>query len=385
MIRKTFKYRLYRCDKRDKHLHDKINIAGIVWNHCLALQKRYYRLTGGYISKYRMQKHIGKLRSKSPRFAYWKKLGSQTTQLVTHKLDDAYQRFFKKLAKRPPKFRKVKLYRSITFTQAGWKLLGKNKLWIQGKVYKFVKHRELEGAIKSVTIKRDSCNRLWVCFSVECEIEIPKRVMTGKTAGLDFGLKTFLTDDTGKVYKSPEFLRQELKTIKRLSRQFSLKQKGSKSRKRAKYALSRAQIRVSDKRTDSHYKLAHQLCDEFDTIYLEDLNIAGMKRLWGRKVSDLAFGGFVTILKWIAKKCAVEIVFIDRYEPTSKMCSHCGNLQDMPLSYRVYECNCCGLVLDRDHNASINIKRIGASIQLPEACQTGTCACIAVDGRSTRI
>jgi putative transposase len=133
-IRKTYKYRLYRCDKRDKYLHDKINIAGIIWNHCLALQKRYYKLTGKYISKYTMQKHIGQLRSKSPRFAYWKKLGSQTTQLITHKLDDAYQRFFKKLAKRPPRFRKVKLYRSITFTQAGWKLEN-NKLWIQGKVY----------------------------------------------------------------------------------------------------------------------------------------------------------------------------------------------------------------------------------------------------------
>lgn len=267
-------------------MHDKINIAGMVWNDYLALQKRYYRLTGGYISKYKMQKHIGKLRSKSPRFAYWKKLVSQTTQLITHKLDDAYQRFFKKLAKRPPKFRKVKLYRSITFTQAGWKLLDNNKLHIQKRTYKFVKHRELEGMIKTVTIKRDSYNRLWVCFSVECEGNFEPRVMTGKTAGLDFGLKTFLTDDTGKTYKSPEFLKQELKTIKQLSRQFSLKQGGSKARKRARYALSRAQIRVSDKRTDSHYKLAHQLCDEFETIYLEDLNIAGMKRLWGRKISD---------------------------------------------------------------------------------------------------
>lgn len=105
----------------------------------------------------------------------------------------------------------------------------------------------------------------------------------------------------------------------------------------------------------------------------------------GAKNKRLEFSEFVTILKWIAKKCGVEVVFIDRYEPTSKVFSHCGTIQDMPLSHRAYDCNCCDLVLDRDHNASINIKRIGASIQLPEVCQTGTCACIAVDGRGPRL
>ena len=369
-IRKTYKYRLYRYDKRDKYLHQRIDIAGLIWNHSLALQKRYYRLTGKYCHANRMKKHIAKMRSKTERYSHYKILGSQAVQDVIERQDKAYMRFFKGIAKRPPKFRKVKLFRSITYKQAGWKL-DSNKLTIQGKVYKFVQHRDLTGKIKTVTIKRDNCNRLWVCFCVETKSNFKPRIMTGKTAGLDFGLKTFLTDDTGKAYKSPEFLCKELQNIKQLSRTLSRKQNGSKARKRAKYNLARAQIRIADKRTDSHYKLAHQLCDEFDSIYLEGLNIDGMKRLWGRKISDLGFYQFVTILKWIAKKRGVEIVFIDRFEPTSKICSRCQARLDIDLRTRWIDCPSCGLSIDRDHNASRNIKRIGASIQLSEACKTG--------------
>ena len=348
-------------------------------------------------SKNRPAKIYGK------KYIYWQILSSQSVQEIVERQDKAYRRFFDKKAKRPPKFKKVKKFTSFVLKQKGWERLDDTKvrvtggvnggkqhrkatgnIVIQGTKYKFVMHRPLEGTIKTVTIKRDSCNRLWICFSVVCEAEQPKRVMTGQTAGLDFGLKTFLTDDIGKAYKSPEFLKQELDRIRQLSKNLSRKQNGSKARKRAKYFLSRAYIRVSDKRTDSHYKLAHELCRQFDTLYIEDLNIAGMKRLWGRKVSDLAFSEFVEILEWIAKKYGVEVVKVGRFEPTSKMCSHCGKMTNMPLHQRVYECQHCGLVRDRDHNAAKNIKLIGASIPLPEACKTGICSCVVEDGRSSR-
>ena len=198
---------------------------------------------------------------RTQKYNYWKHLNSQTVQAIIERQDDAYQRFFKGQAKRPPKFRKVKKFKSILLKQAGWKLLDDNKIRIQNRIYKFVKHREIEGTIKTVTIKRDSCNRLWVCFSVVQAVELPERAMTGETAGLDFGLKTFLTDHTGHAYQSPEFLRQDLQTVRTLSRQFSRKKVGSKAWYRAKYALARAQIRVSDKRRDGHFKLAHELCD----------------------------------------------------------------------------------------------------------------------------
>src|SRR5579859_5828574 len=157
-IQHTYKYRLYRCDKRDKALHQQIDVAGCVWNHALALHKRYYRLTGKSIPEAVMKAHLARLRREVKRYAYWQVLGSQAVQDVVERLDSAYQRFFKKLA-RSPRFKKVKRYKSFTLKQtAGWKLLNYNrnqlrrhdergqdvysrvmgKLRIQQTVYKFV-------------------------------------------------------------------------------------------------------------------------------------------------------------------------------------------------------------------------------------------------------
>ncbi len=119
-MRRTFKYRMY-THKRNRHLHDVTNISGIIWNHCVALQRRYYRLMGGYISRYVLQKHIAKMRNTS-RFAHWKLVGSQAVQEIVERLDKAYQRFFEKRGGKP-RFKKVKKYRSFTLKQAGWKLL----------------------------------------------------------------------------------------------------------------------------------------------------------------------------------------------------------------------------------------------------------------------
>src|SRR5687768_7315715 len=100
-VRRTFKYRMYHCKKTEKHLLQTIDIAGIIWNHCVALQRRYYCLTGKYISSTKLQSHLGKLRMKTGRFAYWQKVGSQAVQDIAQRLDAAYKRFFKKEAGRP--------------------------------------------------------------------------------------------------------------------------------------------------------------------------------------------------------------------------------------------------------------------------------------------
>ncbi|MGB7339508.1 MAG: transposase [Phototrophicaceae bacterium] len=357
-VRKTYKYRLYRNDKCDRHLHDAINISGIIWNHCIALQRRYYRLMGGYISIGRLKKHIANRRN-SERYNYWRKVGSQAVQDIIERLDKSYQVFFKKQGGRPS-FGKVKKYRSFTLKQAGWKLLGGNKIRLGKTIYKFVKHREIGGTIKTVTVKRDTIGRLWLCFSVIENISVPA-VSTGETGGFDFGLKTFLTDNNGKGYMSPEYFKQELNRIKHLNRSLSHKRKGSRNRAKTKYLLARTHIRIDDKRKDFHYQLAHDLCDRFDVLVFEDLNMEGMKRLWGLKVSDLGFSQFIEIVQWVATKRGKQVIFIDRFEPSTQICSHCGNKQKLTLADRTYSCP-CGLILDRDHNAAINIQRIGASM-----------------------
>jgi putative transposase len=381
-VRRTYKYRLYRCDKKDRHLRHKLFVASTIWNHFIALQRRYCRLTGQYITLDQMNRHVLKLR-KTQRFALWQDLQSQVCQEVCRRVDDAYQRFFKGLAKGRPKFKKARKYRSFTFPQSGYQLVDYNhnqpkpngqfkrargRVQIDGVTYKFVQHRPMQRQIKTLTIKRDPVGRLWLVFSVVEEMVIAE-ARTGKSGGFDFGLKTFLTDDEGRARSSPLFYTQTIDKTRRLHRALSRKVKGSKRYQRARRALARHSGAVANARLDHHFKLAHELCDEYDVLYFEDLNLAGMKRPWGRKVSDLGFGQFLTILAWVAFKRGKQVIKIDRFTPTTKTCSGCGQRHDLTLRDRILKCD-CGLVMDRDHNAAINIKTAGASAGYRSADKT---------------
>lgn len=359
-IRKTLKYRLYN-NRRNRALVQQVDMAGIIWNHVTALQRRYYRMYGGYVHKYRMMKHVARLRN--GRRSEWKMLGSQAVQGIVERHDTAYQRFFEyKAGKRrrvgKPRFRKVKRYPSFTLTQCGWKYYGDNRIKIGKTNYKFALSRPVEGEIKTVTIKRDNAGRLFVCFSVIQDIEIVESG-TNKIGGFDFGLKTFLTDDEGREYQSPQFFRENMVEIARLNRSLSRKKPGSANRRKAKRQLSLAHIRLADKRRDGHFKLAKQLLDEYDVLCFEDLNIDGMKRLWGRKVSDLGFAEFMSIVGFKSVERSKVVVKIDRFRPSTKTCSDCGAVQDMALDERVFTCRSCGSVKPRDQNAAINIRSWG--------------------------
>jgi len=293
-IRRTYKYRLYRCDKRDQALHQQCNVAGMIWNHALALQRRYYRRFGGFIGQARLKAHIARLRMRTQRYAYWKGLGSQAVQDVLERLDAAYQRFFEGQGQRP-RFKKVKRYKSFTLKQStGWKLIRYNlnqskpngsfkrsrgEIEIGGERYKFVQHRPLAGQVKTVTIKHDALGRFWVCLSVVEKVAVPERADLSDIGGFDFGLRTFLTDHTGRAWMHPLFLRDVLSQVRNLNRSLSRKCEGSHNRERSRRVLARAHSRVADKRRDFHFKLAHALCDEYDVLVFEDLHIEAMKRL----------------------------------------------------------------------------------------------------------
>lgn len=380
-VRKSYKYRLYRCDKKDRKLRHKIFVASTIWNHLIALQRRYYCLNGKYISYVDMSNHVLKLR-KTQRFALWKDLYSQSCQDVCHRADDAYQRFFNKLAKGRPKFKKAKKYSSFTFPQSGYKVAG-NTVVIDGIKYKFVKHREMNGQIKTLTVKRDTVGRLWLVFSVLENMVIPE-TRTGKSGGFDFGLKTFLVDDEGRTHSSPLFYAQSIKKTRKLNRQISHKVEGSHRYKRARRELAKHSDNVANRRRDHHFKLAHQLCDEYDILYFEDLNLRGMRALWGRKVSDLGFAKFLNILEWVAFKRGKSVVKIGRFVPTTKTCSGCGQKHNLTLRDRVLSCD-CGLVIDRDHNAAINIKTAGTSADYRSVSKTKVRLRGRVEGRSPQL
>jgi len=203
---------------------------------------------------------------------------------------------------------------------------------------------------------------LFIIVVVDNIVELEVKSETSRIAGLDFGLKVFLTVSDGTQIESPQFLKQSLTAIKKASRQHSKKVKGSTNRERGRKNLVRRHEDVVNRRSDWFWKLAHDLTDRFDVVCFETLNLKGMQRLWGRKISDLAFGEFLQILEWVAKKKDKQIVFIDRWYPSSKTCSNCGHvLKELDLSLREWRCPSCQSVNGRDQNAAKSICAVGAS------------------------
>jgi putative transposase len=357
---KTLKFKLYQ-HKRNRYLNHAINAAGVIYNHCIALHKRYYQMWGKHLSCKRLQAHIAKLRKRNP---FWQVVGSQAVQDICQRIEKAYQLFFKQHKKgvRPPGFKKVKRYKSFTLKQAGYKFLGGNRVKIGQRVYQYWNSREIEGAVKTLTIKRTHLSELFMTVVVDDGSEPSIKFETSRIAGFDFGLKTFLTCSDGSQIESPQFLKQSMSALQKASRQHSQKVKGSANREKARKNLVRKYEDISNCRTDWLWKLAHSLTDNFDVLCFETLNLRGMQRLWGRKISDLALGEFLQILEWVAQKKRKLIVFIDRWYPSSKTCSVCGHvLETLDLSVREWRCPSCQSVNGRDENAAKNICAVGAS------------------------
>ena len=362
---RTYCFKLYKA-KRNRKLHRQIQAAGLIYNHCIALHKRYYRLYHKFLHLYALQKHLTKLK-KIPRFSYLKEIGSQAVQDVAERINRAYRLFFKNLKRKirtaPPLFKKVWKYKSFTLKQAGWKLdEAHHAICINGQWYHYFQSRAIEGTVKTVTIKRDALGDLYVYFVCKVqENEVLAR--TGKSVGYDFGLKKFLAASDGNDKEAPLFFKQNAVAIRKAGKRLSKKQKGSNHRKRARLALARLYKKVANQRKDFHFKLAHEICKEYALVCIEDLNLKGMQKRWGRKVSDLGFSAFVEILTYQAKKMGTCVQKIDRWFPSSQICHVCGarNPETKDLRVREWVCPQCGAVHDRDRNAAKNILRVGAS------------------------
>ena len=364
-MRKTFRFKLYNS-KRNRHLHRQIDIASEIYNHCIALHKRYYRLFGKSLNKYQLQKHLTELK-KQNRYKHWNSVGSQAIQDITDRIDRAYKLFFDALKSNrkaaPPSFKKCIKYKSITLKQAGYKLVEGIKLKIGKRIYKYHKSRDIQGIIKTLTIKRDQLGDIYIFFSCELpDIEV-NRAMTGKSAGFDFGLKTFLTpsDDTAEI-DAPFFFKQGVKGIKKANKALSSKKKGSNNRKKARLNLARVHKRIANQRRDYHFKTANRLAEQYDHLFFEDLHIKAMQMMWGRKISDLGFHNFLRIQEHCCKKSGSKIGYIHRFFPSSKLCHVCSSQNDeLSLYDRSWICKSCGTIHNRDKNAAINIHREGAS------------------------
>jgi len=365
-VRMTYKYKLYNS-KQNRHLDEAISIAAEIWNHCITLHRRYYRMYGKFLPANQLKVFLTKLK-KRDKYAHWKQLGSQAIQDIPERINRSYEAFFdhvksgKHGRKSPPKFCKQNNYTSFTLKQAGYKFYEDNCVTIMGRTYKYVKHRPLSGSIKTVTIKRTKAGEFYLCVSVIQEA--PKvQPRTGKAVGLDFGMKHFLTMDNGETIDSPQWYLQSINEIRKAHHKLSRCKKGSNNHRRALLHLENTYERISNRRRDWFFKLAHEITAQYTIICIEDLNLDGMKQLWGRKISDLSYAEFVNILEWVAKKNGNTVVKVDRWLPSSKVCHVCGTMNtDLSLKKRTWICGGCGTALDRDVNAAINIREAGVSI-----------------------
>ena len=336
-------------------------------------QRQRYKDGLPYANYNAMSAHLTDL--KGTTHPHWNALPSQAIQEELRRIDAAYVRFFKKLGGRP-KIKKRHKLKSITLKQTGWELKNnritlsfrkwnpKTRKWQFDKVcYTFHKHRQWHGSIRRITIKRDNCGDYWL-YIITDYTDMKRLPTTGKSVGADFGMKdAFLTLSNGEKIQSPQFLKQSLNELRSLNKSLSRKVKGSNGWWWCVRQIARLYRKITNQRRDWHWKLATYLCEQFDTIVLETLNLDGMKRLWGRKVSDLAFYQFVEILKYKCQKHKREFVQVGQWTPTTKPCSDCGyHNENLTLSDRQWTCPDCGSHHDRDINAAINILRAGIAV-----------------------
>ena len=348
----AYKYKLYRTPKT-KCLDQMLREASFVWNHALALQRRYYRLYHKFIGINKIKAHFAK---RIHRYL----LHSQTTQEILERLDTSYQRFFKHLSKRPPKFKKAKDFRTIMFKQCGYSL-NCNVLTINSikKRFKFSLSRLYDGKIKTLTIKRSHIGEYYIVMVLDKKPNGIRKTHNGASVGIDFGLKKYMTLSNGKTIDNPQFLKKGLRHLQQKSHNLSKCMLGSHNRERRLFELNRHHEKVVNQRNDFLWKLAHKLCRQYDNIFIEDLQLRCMFAHWGRKMADLAHGEFVQKLQYIAGKYGVTVHKIDRYYPSSKMCT-CGYKNEgLQLHERIWTCPECGTVHKRDLLAANNILRRG--------------------------
>ena len=354
-----------------KRLQNDLNIIGIVRNHFIALSMRYYRRYSKGLSYTRLSKHLTKLK-RLKKYEYWNIPYAWSLQNMLKRLSQSF-REMRTHKRGHPQFKRCKKHKGMTFRGeqvAIEKVSGKQKqhrnhptykIRLNGHWYRFALHRAIAGDIQQVHVHRDSLGDMYLTLTEDYS-EVRLEPKTGKAEGFDMGIKDFLTGSDGERYTSPMFYKHNAKKLATAQKALSRKAKGSGNRERERKNVARIHKKTANQRTDHHWKLAIELCRKFDILFFEDLNLDGMKRLWGKQVSDLAFGEFYEKLKWQAKKRIRAVLKVDKWSPTTKCCSVCNHHhKNLTLAYRNWTCPECHTHLDRDENAAMNILKEGVA------------------------
>jgi len=326
-----------------------------VWNWALARKREVYQETGNSIGYVALAAELVRLK-RQPETAFLKDCHSQVLQQTLMDLDKAFVAFFEKRS-RYPKFKSRKRFRhSFRIPQNVSLVEGKVSIPKIGLV-KVRLHREMEGEIKSATIKQEADGHWHVTFV--SHLELPGAPPTcDSPVGMDVGLESFVTLDNGVKVKPPRFYRKGERKLRRAQRQLSRCKKHSHNRQKAKKRVALCHARVRNQRNDWLHKLSARLVRLYDTICIEDLNLQGLVRTkLAKSFSDAAIGSFLRMLEYKVVPRYGQVVKVGRFFPSTKTCSNpeCGHKQTLELSERQWVCECCQRLHDRDINAAINI------------------------------
>ncbi|NEP00690.1 MAG: IS200/IS605 family element transposase accessory protein TnpB [Symploca sp. SIO2E9] len=376
MQHQAIKVRLYPTIQQEEILAQHFGCARWWWNYGLNLCIETYQSTGKGLTRAALNKFLPKLK-KQEETAWLKECYSQVLQATTLHLVTAYKNFFDGRAKYP-RFKAKKNRQSIQYPQSV--KVVENSIKFPGRlgVVKAKLHRLIEGVIKTVTVSMTPSGKYYASILTQQEGDNPTAKTEGKVAGIDLGVKDFAIVHDGRKtskFANVKHLSKHECNLKRKQQKLARKIKGSNSRNKAKKLVARVYERLSNVRQDYLHKLSRKLVDDNQVIVVESLYVKGMvsNHKLAKAISDLGWGMFVNFLQYKLDQEGKVLVEIDRWFPSSKLCSKCHyQISEMALDVRSWTCPSCGAHHDRDENAAINIRAEG--IRILSVSGTGTAA-----------
>lgn len=364
-MRRAFQYRAKINRATEAHALDWLDKCRTIYN--LALEQRIllYKQHKYSISCYSQGKELTELKKQFPEFKF---VDAQCLENVLARLDNGFRRFYQRIKSGAnnagyPRFRSADRYDSFTLRRTGYRIEGRNLYIRNVGRFKLFLSRPVIGEIKTVTVKKTPSGK-W-CVSFLCD-NVPERVFpaTSKEIGIDVGIKNFLVDSDSNVIENPKYFRNSEKLLSRRQRRLSRRKKGSGGRQEARFLVAKAHEKITNQRKDFLHKVANDYINRYAVISIEDLNISGMvkNRHLSKSIADASWGMFFGMLSRKAEEAGRTVIKVNP-GGTSQVCSRCGEKVPKKLSVRVHDCPFCGLILDRDENASRNILALGQGVQ----------------------
>lgn len=363
-MKRAYRYRFYPTPEQASELNRTLGCVRFVWNWALAERTKRYRVGGEHVGYHQLSAELTVLKQ-AEATGFLTEVSSVPLQQILRHQQVAFGNFFAKRA-RYPRFKSRVGHQSMEYTSRGFR-------WRDGRLFlaKLADSIDLrlsrplpDGCVPStVTVSRDTAGRWHVSMLVDETIEaLPP---SDAAVGVDLGLKDFAVTSDGERIAHPKSLRHKEQRLARYQRQMARKQKGSANRRKARTKVARTHAKIADTRRDFLHKTSTDLIRRYDLIVVEDLAVRNMVKnhCLAKSISDSGWGEFRRQLEYKAGWYGRRVVVIDRWYPSSKLCSHCGHLlSKLSLGTRQWTCPTCGTRHDRDLNAAKNILAEGHSV-----------------------